>query len=142
MPQFTIDVTQSFATGAAEVFAALADHNRLGRILGAPVRRIRDGQGDVNGVGSIRRIGPWPLGTQETVTEFAPGKLIAYRISRLGGPVVNHRGRLDFAPDGDGCRVTWHIEFDTMPAVIGPMLRNVLEGAVRRGLSRLAAQDI
>lgn len=140
MAQQEISITQEFSSDVQHVFAALADHNRLSQVLGVPVKRIKDGSGDINGVGSVRRIGPWPLGTQETVTAFEPGQHIAYRISRLGGPVLNHQGSLQFEPADQGCRVTWQISFDTLPAALGPGLRQLLEMAVSHGLRKLARQ--
>ena len=52
-----IDVVQEFRKPVEEVFAYLADHNNLAKVFGIPVKRIRDGQGDVNGVGSTRSMG-------------------------------------------------------------------------------------
>lgn len=142
MAQQEISITQEFSDDLPRVFAALADHNRLGRVLGVPVRRIRDGRDDVNGVGSVRRLGPWPVGTQETVTEFEPERMISYRITRFGGPIIKHQGQLQFAPaadrNGAGCQVTWRIRFDTLPATLGPAIRHVLEIGVRNGLRKLA----
>lgn len=133
-----ISVTQSFSTPVENVFAALADHNRLSTVLGVPVRRIKDGQDDPNGVGSIRRIGPAPLGTQETVTDFQPNERVAYRISKFGGPIRNHRGEVLFAATDSGCDVTWNIVFETFPDIVGQGLRTVLKTGVARGLGKLA----
>ena len=48
-------------------FARLSDPQRLGAALGAPVKRTRDGEGDVNGLGSVRTIGFRPLEVDETI---------------------------------------------------------------------------
>jgi uncharacterized protein YndB with AHSA1/START domain len=138
MSQQHIHMTQSYTAPVEAVFAALADHDGLGSILGIPVKRLQAGVDDVNGVGSVRRIGPGPIGTQETVTAFEPGKTIGYRITRFGGPIVNHHGELQFAATADGCTVTWDIHFDTKPAFLGSMLHKVLNGAIGRGLAKLS----
>ncbi len=138
MTRQKISVTQSFSAPVEQVFAALSDHNRLGTVLGVPVKRIKDGSSAPNGVGSVRRIGPAPLGTQETVTDFQENKRVAYRISKFGGPVLNHEGEVVFSTKGDGCDVTWNIAFDTFPALLGQGVRTVLETGVRRGLGKLA----
>ena len=57
MSQQKIEVVGESRKPVEQMFAALADHNQLGRVLGIPVRRVRDGEGDVNGVGSVRRLG-------------------------------------------------------------------------------------
>lgn len=133
-----LEVTQDSAKPVAELFASLADHERLSRILGIPVRRVRDGEGEVNGVGSVRRLGFGPLAVEETVTALKANRSIDYRISRGGGPIRNHRGRLDFHGSARGSRVTWTIEFDSRLPFIGPAVRFVLSHGLRRGLRRVA----
>ena len=140
MSRQTVRISQSFSAPVDTVFAALADHNKLGAVLGAPVKRIRDGQGDPNGLGSVRRIGPAPVGVQETVTTFEPNQKIGYRISRFGGPVKNHAGEVLFTPKDTGCEVQWTIGFEGRPSVAGPLIAKALEAAIGRGLSKLARQ--
>ncbi|MEN8719024.1 MAG: SRPBCC family protein [Oceanococcaceae bacterium] len=133
-------MTQSFTAPVEAVFSVLADHNQLGSILGGPVKRIEDGTDDVNGTGSVRRIGLGPVGLDETVVEFVPNEKIVYRITRGGFPVRNHEGRLSFARDGEGCTVQWAIDFDTTPALIGGGVAKALEKAIGGGLKKLAAR--
>ena len=119
------------------LFDELADHDRLRRVFGVPVRRIRDGEGEPNGVGSVRRLGVGPLGFEETVTAVEPHRSIEYRITRGAGPVRNHRGRLDFESVGAGSRVTWTIDYDMLP-IVGTALQAVLARVIKRGLRKLA----
>lgn len=132
-----IVITQHFTQPVEQVFAALADHERLGEVFGAPVSRIREGQGSPNGVGSVRRIGPAPIGVQETVTTLEPNRRIVYRITRYGGPVRRHEGELLFAETADGCELTWTIQFHSLP-LLGTVLAKGLERGIGRGLLRLA----
>lgn len=121
------------------LFDLLADHNQLQKIFGLPVRRVQDGAGEINGVGSVRRLGFFgPLSVDETVTAMEPGRSIDYRISRGGFPIRNHRGRLDFADAGPGSRVTWTIEFDSALPLAAQALKLVLGQAIRSGLQRAA----
>lgn len=138
MTQQTITIKQNFNAPAEAVFAVLSDHNRLSEVFGAPVKRIKDGADSPNGVGSVRRMGPGPIATQETVTAIEPGKSIDYVISRFGGPIVNHKGRLDFADDGAGSTVTWVIQFDTVPSLLGKPVNAILSLVIGKGLGRLA----
>lgn len=138
MAQQVVTVKQNFQAPAAAVFAVLSDHNRLSEVFGAPVKRIKDGADAPNGVGSVRRMGPGPIATQETVTAIEPGKSIDYVISRFGGPIVNHQGRLDFADNGEGSSVTWVIQFDTVPRLLGKPVNTVLSLVIGKGLQRLA----
>ncbi|HAC26949.1 MAG TPA: SRPBCC family protein, partial [Marinobacter hydrocarbonoclasticus] len=53
-----------------------ADHHRFGKLVGAPVKRIKDSdQADPNGIGSVRKIGIGPLSLEETVLGFEPDSL-------------------------------------------------------------------
>jgi len=139
VPHYQIVLTQDFRQPVTEVFDCLADHNRLRDVFGVPVARIHDGTDSPNGVGSIRRIGPWPVGIQETVTAIEPNKRIEYRVSRFGGPIRRHRGRIDFDETAAGSRITWRIDFDSLPGV-GSLVSKALEQGLARGLKRFAGR--
>lgn len=133
-----IDITSISRLSLLDLFAALADHDNLSKVFGVPVRRIHDGRTEPNGVGSVRKIGPGPLGIEETVTALEPNESIDYRITRGGFPLKNHRGRIDFAESADGgSRVEWTIEFDSAVPLAGSVLAFVLKTAISRGLKRL-----
>jgi len=136
MAQHVIEIVQEFSMPVERVFNALADHNNLSNVFGIPVKRIQDGYDDVNGVGSVRALGIGPLATQETVVALEPNVSIDYEITKNGGPLQNHHGRIDFEPTSRGSRVTWTIVFDSFP-VIGPVTKKVLETAITRGLKKL-----
>ncbi len=138
MSQQRIDVIQEFRKPVGEVFAYLADHNNLGRLFGIPVRRVRDGMGDVNGVGSVRSMGFAPLAVEETVVGLVPDQSIDYEITRGGGPITNHHGRLTFTATATGSRVQWSITFDSPLPVVGPVVRQVLKQGIRRGLRKIS----
>jgi hypothetical protein len=137
MSRQKLEVVQDYNRPVSEVFARLADHNQLGQVLGVPVRRVRDGAEDANGVGSVRRLGFGPLAIEETVTALTPGRSIDYRISKGGYPIRNHRGRLEFSGSERGSRVAWTIQFDTPLPLLGPAVKLVLTQAIRLGLRRL-----
>ncbi len=137
MGHHTVEVTHASARPVQELFAELSDHERLQRVFGVPVRRVRDGEHEPNGVGSVRRMGVGPLGLEETVTAIEPARSIEYRITRGAGPVRNHRGRLEFSSEGTGSRVTWTIDYDSLP-IVGGALKRVLRRVLERGLGKLA----
>jgi hypothetical protein len=136
MGHHTVEVVHASTRPVHGLFAELADHDRLRRVFGVPVRRIRDGEGEVNGVGSVRRLGVGLLKIEETVTAIEPDRSIEYRITRGGAPLRNHRGRLEFASVGTGSRVIWTIDYDS-PPIVGTALRAVLVRVLRRGLGKL-----
>ena len=137
MGHHTVEVVHASDRPVHELFAELADHERLRRVFGVPVRRIRDGESEPNGVGSVRRMGVGLLKLEETVTAIDPDRSIEYRITRGGGPVRNHRGRLEFARVGNGSRVIWTIDYDSLP-IVGTALRKVLTRVLERGLGKLS----
>lgn len=136
MERIVIDM--EFGRPVAELFALLSDHEKLGPVLGARIKRIHDGQGSVNGLGSVRRLDIGPLPSfDETVTAFRPNELIEYRISR-GTPLRNHKGTMAFSatPEG-GSRLHYTIEFESKVPFLGPVIRAGLESGLRKGLARL-----
>lgn len=137
MSQHLIEITQEYSQPVERIFPLLADHNNLSNVFGIPVKRIRDGHDSVNGVGSVRALGFAPLATEETVTDVVENESIDYEITKNGGPIMNHHGRIEFRKTPRGSRVTWTIAFDSLP-VVGNGVRKVLELAVTRGLRKLA----
>lgn len=136
MPRYTVDVTQDYRLPVTTVFSALSDHNRLSRVLGIPVKRVVNGRADINGEGSVRRMGLWPLTVEETVHDVVTNRSIHYRISKGGAPLRNHTGDLRFSDTGSGSRVNWTIRFDA-PPVLGAVVQQVLTQGLRLGLKRI-----
>ena len=134
---YRIHLTHSSRLPLAQLFARLSDHNQLSSVLGAPVRRIRDGQSETNGVGSVRQIGPALLGLEETVTASVKDQSIEYRITRGGFPLKNHLGQLSFTEAGKGSRVEWTIEFESALPLAGPLIKFALGTVIGGGLHRL-----
>ena len=95
-----VHVTHTYRSDPATVFEALSEHENLGRVMGAKVTRVRDGDASRNGVGSTRRlkIGPLPA-FEETVTAAEPNSLIEYRSAR-GTPLRGHWGVQRLTADG------------------------------------------
>ena len=135
----TVQLTQDSTRSVAELYAVLADHDRLGQVLGAPVKRIRDGKSSPNGVGSVRKIGIGPVAIEETVVAAVVDKSIDYKITRGGWPVKDHHGRLVFkALPGGGSQVQWRIDLDATVPGAAFLIKQVLGLAIGRGLKKLA----
>ena len=135
-----IQMNETFNAPISTVFAELSDHEKMGAILGAKVRRVKDGKGDLNGIGSIRRITPVPLADfEETVTGFEPNKLIEYTVTK-GSPIKNHLGRMVFSENGGKTYLHYTIQFDIKLGIpfSGFILKTVLEKIISSGLHKLA----
>lgn len=135
-----IEIIKDFPVPVNRLFAYLGEHENLALIFApAKIRRISDGQGARNGVGSARemRIGPGPSFV-ETVTDYKENELIEYRITR-GSPLKNHRGVMRFAEIPGGTRLHYTIEFEGKFPLVAEIVKPVLEQGIRRGLNKLRA---
>jgi uncharacterized protein YndB with AHSA1/START domain len=141
MQQQKVEIHQDFPKPVAKVFADLSDHENLGRIMGAPMTRLVDGQGDggKNGVGSVRRVGPPVVGFEETVISCETDRLIEYRVTK-GGPIKNHLGRMVFTETPTGSHLHYVITFDSKIPFAGPAIRKVLANAASQALAKYAAR--
>ncbi|MDP4548514.1 SRPBCC family protein [Marinobacter sp. MDS2] len=138
MAVYTIEIDETFGVPRKKVFALFADHHRFGKMIGAPVKRIKDSdQADPNGAGSVRRVGLGPLSIEETVLEFEPYTLIEYTITSAG-PIKNHIGRIHFSDTNDGkTRLRYIISFEDIVPFSGKLIRSSLELGLRRGIRRV-----
>ncbi|HTZ88338.1 MAG TPA: SRPBCC family protein [Solirubrobacteraceae bacterium] len=131
-----VHVEHDFAKPPERVFAHLAEHENLAEVFGAKVKRLRDGEGERNGVGSMRelRVGPLPP-FEETVTEFVPGERIVYRITK-GSPLKGHVGVMTFArtPSG-GTRFVYDIRIGSAIPGVAPLVRASLTRSIERSLA-------
>lgn len=132
-----IDITQDFALPVDRVYAFLSEHENLGALFGAKIRRMRDGDTERNGAGSVRRlrVGPGPS-FDETVTEAVHNERIAYRISR-GSPLRGHHGLMEFSTTPAGSRLHYVIEFGSAVPGLARLVKLGLERNLRRALPRV-----
>lgn len=137
-----IQMNVEFNAPLDTIFNQLSDHEKMGEVLNANVKRIKDGDEYVNGIGSVRRITPVPLaGFEETVTAFEPNKLIEYTITK-GTPLKNHFGRMLFSEHDGKTHLHYTIQFQPkLPIPLaGRVVKTVLEKILLSGLEKLARQ--
>ena len=134
-----VHVTHDFASSPAEVFAVMGEHEDLGKIFPAKMRRVRDGDSERNGVGSVRSLKPFglPPAFEETVTKSEPGRLIEYRISK-GSPMTDHLGIIRFEPTaGGGTRLDYRIQFGSRIPGVARLVKAALQASLTKGLPKL-----
>ncbi|MBU6336980.1 MAG: SRPBCC family protein [Acidobacteria bacterium] len=128
-----VHVEHDFPAPPSVVFAHLAEHENLADVFQAKVTRLRDGDSERNGVGSMRivKIGPAPP-VEETVTEFETDELIEYRVTNKG-LLKDHVGIMKFSelPDGDT-----HLDYRIRLSSHVPGLAVVLKGLLTRGIEK------
>jgi hypothetical protein len=113
------------------VFDVLTDHRGYSRIT--PVRSStleREGKGDPNGLGAIRRLGLVGPPIREEVTEFARPNRFVYRLLS-GAPVRDHVGTVELAEEPGGTRMTYDVRTTpTLPWPLSPAVVLVMRFAV------------
>ena len=131
-----ISVTQTFSAPVERVYAHLAEHENLGDVFGARVRRVRDGHSERNGTGSVRSIKLAPVvpAFEEVVTQAVPNELIEYRITG-GSPIKDHVGVVRFTPEGTGSRVEYTVDFEARIPGTGGLIKAMIEKNLRSGLA-------
>ena len=130
-------IEQDFALPVGRVFAHLSEHENLGPLFGAKVTRVRDGDTQRNGVGSVRRLRVAVLPAfEETVTRLVPDELIEYRITR-GSPLRGHLGRMVFTARDSGCHLSYTITFGAAVPGLAALVAVALRRNVSRGLQRV-----
>ena len=75
--------TYEFDVPVERLDAHLSDHENLKPLLGLNITRVKEGETNANGVGSVRRLsakGLLPF--EETVTEAIPNERIEYRATK------------------------------------------------------------
>jgi polyketide cyclase/dehydrase/lipid transport protein len=141
MARQEIEVVQDFNVPVDRLFEFMAEHENLSQVLPARIKRLRDGNTERNGVGSVRRMfmgGLMPL--DEEVTAVEDNALIRYRVTSKG-PIRNHQGTQRFSARDGGSRLSWSIAFDPVVPGTGKVIASGLELGLRRGL-RSAARKL
>jgi len=137
MRAYHVHIEHDFAKPPQRIFAHLAEHEHLAEVFGTEVIRLRDGDDERNGVGSVRRlkIGPLPP-FEETVTEFVPARRIVYRITK-GSPLRGHLGTMTFAPSSSGTRFVYDIRVASPIPGLAPVVRALLTRSISRSLPKI-----
>jgi hypothetical protein len=130
-----IEIDEDFTVSVERLYAYLSEHENLSALFGAKVARMRDGDTDRNGAGSVRqlRVGLLPP-FEETVDEAVVNQRIDYHISK-GSPLRNHRGTMRFTSTPTGSHLNYVIEFGAVVPGLDRIVKPVLEANIRKGLA-------
>ena len=133
-----VHVQHDFPAPLPVVFAHLAEHENLAGVFQAKVTRVRDGDTERNGVGSVTivKIGP-AAPVEETVTEFETDALIEYRVTS-DGPIKNHVGIMKFSElPGDRTHLDYRIRLSSHIPGLAGVLKLMLTRGIEKGFARL-----
>ena len=134
-----MEVNEDVSTPREAVFEFMAEHENLGPLLGgANISRVRDGDTERNGVGSVRRVKVGPARPfEETVTRFEPHSLIEYQITK-GGPLRNHIGIVALSDAaGGGTNIDYRIRVASHIPGLAPLVRGKLTRDITRSIAKL-----
>lgn len=134
-----IVIQQKFTAPVGEIFSFLSVHENLSELFGAKIKRIVDSsdEGNLNGVGSVRRVSVPFSPLEETVTQSQKDKLIEYKITSKG-PLTNHLGRMEFSEKNGVTVLDYNIVFDSPIPLLAKVVKFGLEKGIRKGLKRFA----
>jgi uncharacterized protein YndB with AHSA1/START domain len=131
--------TYDFDVPVERLYAHLSDHENLEPLLGLDITRIKEGDTEPNGVGSVRKLsakGLMPF--EETVTDAIPNERIEYRVTK-GTPLKNHLGVMVFSSTGDGrSHLDYTITFDTAVPGLDKLIAKGIGRSLRRGFPKAA----
>ncbi len=134
-----ISTETTFAASPTVVFDHFADHEKFAQIFGGSAKRIKQGQDEPNGLGSVRRILPGPLAFEETIVAFDRPNQIDYAITK-GTPLKNHLGQIRFIAIDGGTRVDYQIRFKSKVPLIGYLVAAALKLGYAKGIKKVQAQ--
>lgn len=136
MPRYEVRLAATVRAPVAEVFEFFADHERFTTLFGSRGLRIREGELEPNGIGSVRRIGSGSGSFDETIVAFEPNRRIDYQVTR-GSPIRNHLGQIHFSTDHGATRIDYLIRFDPKIPCTGKLLVLALQLMWRRNAPKI-----
>ena len=133
-----IDLDKTLAAPIDEVFELLSDHAGYTRFRGfTTAELVREGEGERNGVGALRRLAPGPLRFEEEITAFERPTRMDYVIRKVNVPLDHEGGSIRLEPAGVGTRVLWRSSFTMPTPLVGGPAAALFAVATRRGFVRL-----
>ena len=134
MSQRDVSLELDFAVPPERLWAALVDHQSMGKWVGARVRLIA--RGDDTGVGAVRRVRLGAASVDEEVVYADAPRRLVYRVVR-GALISHHRGEVLIEPRGEGSHLTWNIRMVTGVPGLSRALLRVIGTGLGRGLREL-----
>ena len=135
----TVHETYEFDVPVERLYAHFSQHENLSALFGIDVERIKEGDTEPNGVGSVRKLslkGLMPF--EETVTEAIPNERIEYRVTK-GTPLRDHLGVMVFSSTGEGrSHLDYTITFDAAVPGLAKTVAAGLRRSIRRGFPKAA----
>lgn len=134
-----VEVTHRFAASPETVFDRYTDHVSWTRWAGlGRVTLAQEGSPAPNGAGCVRVITTAGFAVHEKVLAFERPRRMTYALIKGAVPMKDHLGEVVFEPDGDGTRVTWRCQFNSVVPGLGAAQRWFITRMFRQALVGLA----
>ena len=135
----TVHETYEFDVPVERLYAHFSEHENLSALFGIDVERIKEGETEPNGTGSVRRLsvkGKMPF--EETVIEAVPNERIVYKVTK-GTPLRDHLGVMVFSSLGENrSHLDYTITLDMAVPGAAKLVAAGLSRSIRRGFPKAA----
>ena len=132
------EVERTLAAPIEDVFALLSDHEGYTRFRGFTLAElVRDGEGERNGVGALRRLHTGGLKFDEEITAFERPTRMDYIIREINAPLQHEGASIVLSPAEGGTRVRWTSTSTMRIPLVGGLVAAAASVAIKRGFVRV-----
>ena len=133
-----VHVTHTIKAPIEKVFAVLADHEGYKSFPGVSgARLLKEGRGDCNGLGAVRRIEAGFNWFEEEITRFEPPFRYDYLILRSRPPLRHQGGSVQLKATPEGTQVDWTSSAELRLPLIGALFDGFLDGQLSKAFSHM-----
>ncbi|MDR2281534.1 MAG: DUF5995 family protein [Gordonia sp. (in: high G+C Gram-positive bacteria)] len=140
----TFTVTRTLRCSREQAWTMLTVPEQMNRWSTARIDLFEHGVGDrPDGVGTLRTV-TLPGGRarlKEVVESSEFPSRFAYRVHDGGPALLDHRGELALVTTSDGCRLTWTVRMQLVPAVATAAVARTIRRQLGESLDTLALLD-
>jgi hypothetical protein len=139
--KFAFEINRTSSAPAATLFRLVADGanwSQWAKPIVVQSSWAREGDPAPGGVGSVRKIGMWPMLVREETVAYEPDRRHAYKLIGPPSPAKDYSSEVVLTPNpAGGTDIRWTGSFVEGVRGTGPAMRAALGGAVRFFAARL-----
>jgi hypothetical protein len=139
--KFAFEINRTSSAPAATLFRLVADGanwSKWAKPIVVQSSWAREGDPAPGGVGSVRKIGMWPVLVREETVAYEPDRRHAYKLIGPPSPAKDYSSEVVLTPNpAGGTDVRWTGSFVEGVRGTGPVMQAALGGAVRFFAARL-----
>jgi uncharacterized protein YndB with AHSA1/START domain len=139
--KFAFEINRTSSAPAATLFRLVADGanwSKWAKPIVVQSSWAREGDPAPGGVGSVRKIGMWPVLVREETVAYEPDRRHAYKLIGPPSPAKDYSSEVVLTPNpAGGTDIRWTGSFVEGVRGTGPVMQAALGGAVRFFAARL-----